>query len=115
MHDHRSSNVRPEVILDALMAQQQVRVAGDVVAIDEQVWAIHGIIPVDGEVILAEFTTREQAKAALDGLSSNGAAGAGAEARPGDDWGDLRMRSGVPGATLRPGQTPHDPDLGGSS
>ena len=37
----------------------------DVIPIDSHTWAIHGFIPVDGEVILAEFHTREDANAAL--------------------------------------------------
>ena len=32
----------------------------DLFQMDEQVWAIHGYIPVDGEVILAEFERRDR-------------------------------------------------------
>jgi hypothetical protein len=41
----------------------------DVIAINENTWAIHGPIPVDGEVILAEFETKEDAELALELLS----------------------------------------------
>ena len=37
----------------------------DVIPIDSHTWAIHGSIPVDGEVILGEFHTKEGADAAL--------------------------------------------------
>jgi hypothetical protein len=39
---------------------------GDVIEIDEHTWAIHGVIPVDGEVLLAEYGTLEEARAVLD-------------------------------------------------
>ena len=37
---------------------------------DAQMWAIHGYIPVDGEVILAEFDHRETARAVLAQLAA---------------------------------------------
>jgi len=42
----------------------------DVIPINENTWAIHGPIPVDGEVILAEFRTKEDAEVALELLSA---------------------------------------------
>ena len=59
--------VRPEAVLDALLAQQ-ARVAGDILRIEDHTWAIHGVIPVDGDVIIAEFGDREEAQAVLDRL-----------------------------------------------
>jgi hypothetical protein len=40
-------------------------VAGDVVRIDAHTWAIHGSIPVDGEVLLAEYEEASDAAEAL--------------------------------------------------
>jgi hypothetical protein len=40
-------------------------VDGAVIAIDEHTWAIHGVIPVDGEVLLAEYSTAQEARAAV--------------------------------------------------
>ena len=37
----------------------------NVIPIDAQTWAIHGTIPVGGDTILAEYTSEEEAKAAL--------------------------------------------------
>jgi hypothetical protein len=37
---------------------------------DAEIWAIHGSIPVDGEVILAEFDQRETAEAVLAHLAA---------------------------------------------
>ena len=42
----------------------------DVIAIDSHTWAIHGSIPVGGDVILAEFEKKEDAAVALELLSA---------------------------------------------
>src|SRR4051794_14049424 len=55
---------------------QQAWVDGDVVAIDDGTWAIHGVIPVDGEVILTEFGTLEEAQAVLERIGDSGDRGA---------------------------------------
>jgi hypothetical protein len=46
-------------------------VAGDVVEVSVGVWAIHGSIAVDGEVILAEFTQPDEARSVLVRLGPN--------------------------------------------
>jgi hypothetical protein len=51
-------------IIEALI-DEHVRVDCNLVPIDENTWAIHGSIAVDGNVILAEFGNREDAEAAL--------------------------------------------------
>lgn len=43
-------------------------VAGDVAEVASGIWAIHGEIPVDRDVILAEFSSYDQAIVALDQL-----------------------------------------------
>jgi len=53
------------------LVEQRVRVAGDVVEVSLGVWAIHGSIPVDGEVILAEFSVLDEAQSALGQLRPN--------------------------------------------
>ena len=60
--------VRPEVILDALL-NQQARVAGDILEIGAQTWAIHAVIPVDGDVIIGEFDSPREAHAVLEQLA----------------------------------------------
>jgi len=42
----------------------------NLIPIDAHTWAIHGSIPVAGDVILAEFSNREDAEAALKLLSA---------------------------------------------
>jgi hypothetical protein len=46
------------------------RLGQDLFQMDAQIWAIHGYIPVDGEVILAEFDQRETAAAVLADLAA---------------------------------------------
>jgi hypothetical protein len=41
----------------------------DIIPVDGHTWAIHGSIPVDGESILAEFSSEEDAEVALELLS----------------------------------------------
>ena len=50
------------------LVDEQATVDGDVLAIDEHTWAIHGSIGVDGEVIMAEFGREEDALAVLAAL-----------------------------------------------
>ena len=53
------------------LVDQRVPVAGDVVEVSVGVWAIHGSIAVDGEVILAEFSLLEEARSVLAQLGPN--------------------------------------------
>jgi hypothetical protein len=57
-------------LLEQLL-DERVRVAGDVVEVSLGVWAIHGSIPRDGEVILAEFARPGEARSVLDQLGPN--------------------------------------------
>lgn len=56
------------LLLRALI-EENATIDGDVVEIDVHTWAIHGVIPVDGDVLMAEFDTYDQAKVVLDSLS----------------------------------------------
>jgi hypothetical protein len=53
------------------LIDQRVPIAGDVLEVSLGVWAIHGSIPVDGEVILAEFSLADEARSVLDQLGPN--------------------------------------------
>lgn len=57
-------------VLEQLIAER-VRIAGDVLEVSVGVWAIHGSIPVDGDVILAEFSLLDEARSVLDQLGPN--------------------------------------------
>jgi hypothetical protein len=52
------------------LINDNVTIAGDVTEVGSNRWAIHGVIPVDGGVIVAEFDTYDQARIVLDELSA---------------------------------------------
>lgn len=60
---------RHEMLIDSIL-DQHPRLDQDLFQMDLQVWAVHGYIPVDGEVILAEFDHRETARAFLAQLAA---------------------------------------------
>jgi hypothetical protein len=66
--DRQERWIRPGMVLDALYSHLGW-IDGDVFRIDDNTWAIHGVIPVDGDVILAEFGKREDARAVLERLT----------------------------------------------
>jgi hypothetical protein len=53
------------------LVQETSAVAGEVTRIDDGLWAVYGTIPVDGESILGEYATFEEARAALEGFPAN--------------------------------------------
>jgi hypothetical protein len=55
-----------EGLVDAL-----ANVAGDILTIGVDAWAIHGTIPVDGDVLVARYESREEASHVLAQLSPN--------------------------------------------
>jgi hypothetical protein len=55
----------PEMLIDSIL-HHHPRLDQDLFQMDAHMWAIHGYIPVDGEVILAEFDHPEAAKTVLD-------------------------------------------------
>jgi hypothetical protein len=59
---------RPEMLIDSILPLHP-RLGQDLFQMDAQMWAIHGYIPVDGEVILAEFDHRETARDVLAKLA----------------------------------------------
>jgi hypothetical protein len=52
------------------LVEDRATVAADVVEVDAHTWVVHGVIPVGGDVIMAEFETQDQAKKALRRLSA---------------------------------------------
>jgi hypothetical protein len=54
------------------LLDENVYIAGDVAEIDTHTWAIHGVIPVGGDVIVAEFDTYDEARVVLDTISTHG-------------------------------------------
>jgi hypothetical protein len=52
------------------LIEDRATIAADIVEVDSHTWAIHGVIPVGGDVIMAEFETQDEAKAVLGELSA---------------------------------------------
>jgi hypothetical protein len=46
-------------------------VSGDVLQIWRGLWAVHGVIPVDGDVLMAEFDSYDDARGTLEQLRSD--------------------------------------------
>jgi hypothetical protein len=57
------------VFLEELVEEHAV-IAGDVIQIDADTWAIHGTIAVDGDVIMAEYESEAHARGVLDELTA---------------------------------------------
>lgn len=76
MNDERGEQTDREQRIIEELIDEHVRFDYELVRIDDQTWAIQGTIAVDGEVILAEFTTQDDARSALEQLSQaeNGSA-----------------------------------------
>jgi hypothetical protein len=43
------------------LEQESASIAGDVFLVGDHQWAIHGFIPVDGDVLMAEFDSYDEA------------------------------------------------------
>jgi hypothetical protein len=65
-----SPNQDQQRILAEFLAEHAT-VAGDIAEIGSDAWVIHGHIPVDGDVIMAEFGSLKEASAALGSLPPN--------------------------------------------
>jgi hypothetical protein len=53
------------------LVESHATVAGDIVQIGMRAWAIHGWIPVDGEVLVARYESAEEATLVLSRLGPN--------------------------------------------
>ena len=53
------------------LVNAHTEVAADVFQIGPTTWALHGSIPFDGDVLIAEYDTFEEARAVLVQLASN--------------------------------------------
>jgi hypothetical protein len=51
------------------LVEEYASIAGDVLQIGDNLWAIHGYIPVDCDVLMAEFDSYDQAANTLAELS----------------------------------------------
>jgi hypothetical protein len=65
MKDPREQLNRDQLIIQELI-DEHAEVSCDIIPIDANTWAIHGVIAVDGDVLMAEFDTADQAVAAIE-------------------------------------------------
>lgn len=97
-------NTEELAVRDAL--EERVSISG-LVSIDEEVWAIYGSIPVDGQVIVAEFDDRTAAEYILRRVAAaEGGSGKtiGASVRPAQS---LKQRSVARVVTGQQSGIPH--------
>ena len=66
---HPTESVDDDSGLQPFVRLLRVDVAGDVIEIVDGTWALHGVIPVDGNVLLAEFDSYDDARHALDAFT----------------------------------------------
>ena len=66
MNDPRSKDPDRQLQLLRVLLQDKGTIDCDVLEIATGTWAIHGDIPVDGEILMAEFDTYEEARYVLD-------------------------------------------------
>jgi hypothetical protein len=72
MNETRSGQTDRQLRFIEELLDENVLIAGDVAEIGTHTWAIHGVIPVGGDVIVAEFDTYSEARVVLDTISTNG-------------------------------------------
>jgi hypothetical protein len=68
MNDPYSKDPPSQLDLVRDLLADNATVDGDVLRVGTDTWALHGTIPVDGEVLMAEFGTYDEAQHALDEL-----------------------------------------------
>jgi hypothetical protein len=51
------------------LVEEYASIAGDVLQIGDNLWAIHGYVPVDCDVVMAEFDSYDQAAITLEQIS----------------------------------------------
>jgi hypothetical protein len=76
VNDPRSKDPDRRLQLLRVLQEDNATIDGDVLEIRTDTWAIHGSIPLDGEVMMAEFDTYDEARHVL-----------------GEDLGDMRPTS----------------------
>jgi hypothetical protein len=70
MDNEREQPIRQAMVVQELI-DEHASVSCDIVQIDNHTWAIHGLIAVDGNVILAEFGSPDEARTALEQITAS--------------------------------------------
>jgi len=72
MNDGIGEQPDPQFLFLRELVEEHATLAPDIAEIGTHTWAIHGVIPVDGDVIMAEFSSYGEARVVLDQLSTDG-------------------------------------------
>jgi hypothetical protein len=70
MNEPQGEQDDDRILLRRQLVEDRANIAADVFEVDPHTWAIHGVIPVGGDVIMAEFETEDEAKTVLGKLSA---------------------------------------------
>lgn len=70
MTDVQGEQDDDRILLLQQLVEDRATIAADLFEVDPHTWAIHGVIPVGGDVIMAEFETEDEAKTVLGKLSA---------------------------------------------
>lgn len=68
MNESQDSESERQLQFLRVLEEENTWIDNDVVEVDQDTWAIHGVIAYDGEVELAQFTTQNEAKSILERL-----------------------------------------------
>jgi hypothetical protein len=68
-HSSNDSTLQLQFLEELVRAHANV--AGDILQIGTSTWAIHGSIPVDGDVLVARYDSRDEASHVLAQLGPN--------------------------------------------
>jgi hypothetical protein len=66
--DHAGPHDDHQLLFLEELVDEHAIVSGDLIEIDSHTWAIHGSVAVDGEVIMAEYSSAEEARFVLGEL-----------------------------------------------
>ncbi len=68
INDHLGEQPDPQLPFLKDLIDEHATIAGDIIEVSTGTWAIHGSIAVDGEVLMAEYDSLDQARIALGNL-----------------------------------------------
>lgn len=65
MDEPRPSRADGQLQFLQVLVEENASIAGHVIQLSEDLWAIHGFFPVDGDVLMAEFDSHAEATRTL--------------------------------------------------
>jgi hypothetical protein len=68
MYEGRELRIEQQLEFLRILEEENAAISGDILEIGLGLWGIHGFIAVDGDVLMAEFFSYEDARSVLDQL-----------------------------------------------